>query len=292
MSNDFGPVSPVTTLTYIAHWISQTRQSRTCLSGIFAIIFQSGREPVQSPNRILERIRKGEKALGLAMQYPSEQMVEAAGRMGLDFISLDGQHGVISPSDVETICRIADGYGITPAMRVPDQEESTLFTYLDRGMRMITVPNLLTAEEAERLVKHCYYGPVGRRSATSQRVIFASGGDTSDMRDVYAFTNENTIVVPQLESITAFENLDAILEVNGIDYFAGGPQDIAQSMGYPGQPNHPACVEAFETACEKVRTAGKHMISDVTESIDVFATVHEGVKAMMTAHGRESNLRT
>ena len=63
-------------------------------------------------------------------------------------------------------------------------------------------------------------------------------------------------------------------------------------MGYHGQPNHPACVEAFETACEKVRAAGKHMISDVTESIDVFATVHEGVKAMMTTHGRESNLRT
>lgn len=245
---------------------------------------------MQSPNRILERVRAGQKALGLAMQYPYLQMVEAAARMGLDFVSLDGQHGVISPADVETVCRVADGYGVTPAMRVPDQEESTLFLYLDRGIRMVTVPNLQTAEEAERLVRYCFYGPVGRRSATSQRVIFGSGGDATDMRKVFDFTNENTIVVPQLESITAFENLDEILEVDGIDYFAGGPQDIAQSMGYHGQPDHPACVEAYQAACEKVRAAGKHMIGDVTESIDVFAAVHDGVRTMLARHDRESGL--
>ena len=126
---------------------------------------------MQSPNRILERIRSGEKALGLAMQYPSEVLVEGAARMGLDFVSIDGQHGVVSPEMIEGVCRVADGFGITPAMRVPDQSESTLFLYLDRGMKMITVPNLQTAEEAEKLVQYTYYYPKGRRSATSQRVI-------------------------------------------------------------------------------------------------------------------------
>jgi len=121
-------------------------------------------------------------------------------------------------------------------------------------------------------------------------VIFSSGGDATDPRNFFNFTNENTIVVPQLESITAFENLEEILEVDGIDYFAGGPLDIAQSMGHHGQPNHPACVEAFEEACQKVRDAGKHMISDVTSSVDVFAAVHDGVKAMLASHGRESEL--
>ena len=97
---------------------------------------------MQSPNRILERIREGKKALGLAMQYPQEYLIEAAGRMGLDFVSLDGQHGVMSPELIETMCRVADGYGITVGVRVPDQEESTLFLYLDRGVKMIIVPNL------------------------------------------------------------------------------------------------------------------------------------------------------
>ncbi|MBK34973.1 MAG: hypothetical protein CME26_05515 [Gemmatimonadetes bacterium] len=245
---------------------------------------------MQSPNRIIERAKKGEKALGLAMQYPAEQWVEIAGRMGLDFVSFDGQHGVVTHQQVETLCRIANGYGITPTMRVPDQEESTLFLYLDRGIRGVTVPNLRNAEEAERLVKFCFYGPIGRRSATSQRVIFSSGGDSSGMRDIYNFTNENTLVVPQLESKEAFDNLDEILQVDGINYFAGGPQDIAQSMGFHGEPNHPECVAAFNEACDKVRAAGKHMLGDVTESIDVYEAVHTAGKELLENHGRESGI--
>ena len=48
--------------------------------------------------------------------------------------------------------------------------------------------------------------------------------------------------MPQLESITAYENLDEILKVDGIEAFAGGPNDLAQSMGFPGQPDHPDCL--------------------------------------------------
>ena len=245
---------------------------------------------MKSPNRILERARKGEKALGLAMQYPAPQWVEIAARMGFDFISIDGQHGVVTHEQIETICSLADGYGITPSMRVPDEAESTLFLYLDRGMKMITVPNLTTAEQAERLVRYCYYGPLGRRSATSMRVILSAGGDSRDSREFFDFTNENTIVVPQLESKEAFDNLDEILEVDGLEYFAGGPQDIAQSMGYHGQPDHPACIEAFDEACAKVRASGKHMISDITESIDVFAAVYGAGKTLLEEHGRECGL--
>ncbi len=246
---------------------------------------------MQSPNRILERVRNGEKALGLSMQYPAEQWVEIAARMGFDFVSFDGQHGVVTHQQIETMCRLADGYGITPTMRVPDEHESTLFLFLDRGIRMATVPNLRTAEEAERLVKYCFYGPIGRRSATSQRVIFGSGGDSSDSKHVFNFANENTIIVPQLESKEAFDNLDEILEVDGLDYFAGGPQDIAQSMGYHGEPNHPESVAAFNAACDKVRAAGKHMISDVTESIDVYASVYDASKEFLESHGRECGLK-
>ena len=121
-------------------------------------------------------------------------------------------------------------------------------------------------------------------------MIFGSGGDNSDMKHVYNFTNENTLIVPQLESKEAFDNLDEILEVDGIDYFAGGPQDIAQSMGFHGEPSHPEPVAAFNAACEKVRAAGKHMISDVTESIDVFAAVYGAGKEFLAKHGRDCGL--
>ena len=48
-------------------------------------------------NKILERISRGEKALGMGMSHPSEELVELAARMGLDFVNFDGQHTPITP---------------------------------------------------------------------------------------------------------------------------------------------------------------------------------------------------
>jgi len=239
-----------------------------------------------TPNRILERYRNGEKAIGVQMGFVSEIVIEVAAKMGMDFISLDGQHGALTLPTIETVCRICDGFGITPAMRVVDQSEAAILTALDRGMRMITVPNLQTVEEAEQMVQFGFYGPLGRRSAMSQRVAY-SLDDTSDSQAIFEFTNDNTIIVPQLESKTSFDNLDEILQVDGLEFFAGGPQDIAQSMGLPGQPNHPESVAAYEAACEKVRAAGKHMISDVTVSVDAFGAIYKAGRALLEEHGRE-----
>jgi 2-keto-3-deoxy-L-rhamnonate aldolase RhmA len=81
-------------------------------------------------NKILERIRAGEKALGLLMIDPSELLVELAGRMGLDFVMFDGQHWPLAPQRLGALCAIADGFDVTPIMRVADQCETTILSSL------------------------------------------------------------------------------------------------------------------------------------------------------------------
>ena len=93
-----------------------------------------------TPNRILERYHNGEKAIGIQMSFVSEVVIEVAAKMGMDFISLDGQHGALTLPTIETVCRLCDAYGMTSAMRVVDQSEAAILTALDRGMQMITVP--------------------------------------------------------------------------------------------------------------------------------------------------------
>ena len=78
-------------------------------------------------------------------------MVELAGRCGLDFVSFDAQHDPLTPAEIGEMCRIADPYGMTVSMRIPDGAESTILSYLDRGVRVITIPNLLTGEQAKEL---------------------------------------------------------------------------------------------------------------------------------------------
>ena len=238
-------------------------------------------------NRILERTSRGEKALGLNMSEPSEELVELAGRMGLDFVHFDGQHSPFSPEAVDRLCRVADGFGITPTMRVPDHQESTILSYLDRGIRQITVPNLQTKEEALALVKYSFYAPIGLRSATSLRTAFNLEADRPKL---FADVNANTMLVPQLESATALDNLDEILTVDGIDYFTKGLEDLAQSMGLPGQHTHPRVQQAWQEAQDRVRAAGKGFLEDVSETVPVVGAVHAAAVELLEKHGRSSKL--
>jgi hypothetical protein len=47
--------------------------------------------------------------------------------------------------------------------------------------------------------------------------------------------------------VAVLEHLDAILAVPGIDLYSIGPNDFAQSLGYPGQLDHPEVVKAKRT---------------------------------------------
>ena len=110
-----------------------------------------------SVNRIRKPIHDRRKALGISLTDPSAEMVELAGRVGLDFVHFDGHHAPLTPERMGLLCQFADGFGITPTMRVPNQRESTILSYLDKGVRVIIVPNLQTREEAEALIRHAYY---------------------------------------------------------------------------------------------------------------------------------------
>ena len=240
-------------------------------------------------NNCLTRIRNGEKALGLAMSDPSEELVELAGRIGLDFVGFDGQHSPITPERVGQLCRVAIGFGVTPIMRVPDGRESTILSYLDRGIRQITVPNLQTREEAEALVKYSYFAPLGLRSATSLSMVFHQ--DTASRADLMADVNANLVVVPQIESATCVDNLEDILQVDGLQYFAEGREDMAQSLGLPGGHADPRVDEAYARARTKLKAAGKEMWIDHLESIDVAQLVRGGAEDLLREHNREPQMK-
>ena len=108
-------------------------------------------------------------------------------------------------------------------------------------------------------------------------------------KNLYDFVNKNTLILPQLESITAFNNLDSILKVEGINFFSGGPEDIAQSMGFPGEPQHPEVLKAFSDACEKVRSSGKFMMEDIMEMISVNDLIIKEAADLLKKHGRKPN---
>ena len=230
-------------------------------------------------NKIIEKMDKGEKAVGLSLSFYADEMVELAGAMGLDFVNYDGQHAPVTPETIDRFCRMCDGWGVTPTMRVPDQIPSNILNYIDRGIKAITVPFVNTRAEAEAVVDCCYFAPKGHRSYTSKRVM--RFGLVDDLKDMMDRTNDDLLVFPQIEDIKAYNNLDEILKVDGIKVFAGGPNDLAQSMGHPGQPDHPDCLKVTDEGTAKIHAAGKFRNEDVMISVDATIAVRDAMRSML-----------
>ena len=230
-------------------------------------------------NKIIEKMDKGEKAVGISLSFYADEMVELASAMGLDFVNYDGQHAPVTPETIDRFCRLCDGWGVTPTMRVPDQIPSNILNYIDRGIKAITVPFVNTRAEAEAVVDCCYFAPKGHRSYTSKRVM--RFGLVDDLKDMMDRTNDDLLVMPQIEDIKAYNNLDEILKIDGIKVFAGGPNDLAQSMGHPGQPDHPDCLKVTDEGTAKIHAAGKFRNEDVMISVDATIAVRDAVKSML-----------
>lgn len=72
-----------------------------------------------------------------------------------------------------------------------------------------------------------------------------------------AEANDELCLLIQVESRTALENLDAILEVDGIDGVFIGPADLSASLGYPDDAGHPDVQRVIEQSIRRIRAAGK-----------------------------------
>lgn len=72
-----------------------------------------------------------------------------------------------------------------------------------------------------------------------------------------AQANDELCLLIQVESKTALDNLDEILEVEGIDGVFIGPADLSASLGYPDNAAHPDVQRIIEQSIRRIRAAGK-----------------------------------
>ena len=212
-------------------------------------------------NNIIEKMRKGEIAFGCQFNSPAAEQVELLGIAGYDYVIFDGEHGSFTLSDLEEQSRVAQMCGLTPVGMVPDVELPTIHSFLERGIMGIHGPNITTEEDAQKLAEGCRYAPEGRRSLSFSRATHFGFGPPRP--EYMAHANSQIVVMALIEHVDALDNLDGILSVEGIDFYGIGPKDLAQSMGLPGQMEHPRVKEFTKQVTDAVHAAGKKMSHEV-----------------------------
>ena len=64
------------------------------------------------------------------------------------------------------------------------------------------------------------------------------------------------MIIIQLEGKEAILDIDNILKIEGIDIIFIGPYDLSQSLGVPGQVDHPLVIEAMNDIVQRARALG------------------------------------
>ncbi len=212
-------------------------------------------------NRMLAKIKAGEKVVGLQIPFYSPDLVELMGIAGIDYVFVDCEHGSFSLSDVEAMCRAAELAGVTPIVRVVNIEPSTILGFLVRGAMGIIGPHIRTKAQAEQLVKACLFSPQGMRSYGNARGDYYGTYDPPSEHMHRA--NEEMFICGMIEEEEGFRNLPEILTVDGLDFFKFGIHDISLDMRLPGEFDHPKVKRAIGRATEQIRAAGKMVTDDM-----------------------------
>ena len=119
--------------------------------------------------------------------------------------------------------------GPVPLARVPWNEPGIIGKALDAAAMGIICPLVNTAGRGPgSIVAAMRYPPLGSRSHGAIRAGVYGEAGTS-----YKTANDDVVCMPMIETEQAVRNIDAILDVPGIDAVYVGPGDLGLSMGLP-----------------------------------------------------------
>lgn len=197
----------------------------------------------------MKRLKEQQLLLGTMLTLPSPETAEMISKCGFDWLFLDGEHGPASMLDWQRVMQAVGGRSAC-VFRVPAANEVHIKKALDIGADGIIVPMIISAEQARDAVSWSRYPPVGKRGIGLAR----AHGYGLDFADYMTRANKDIAVILQIEHIDAVDNVNAIVDVEGVDAIFIGPYDLSASMGKTGQIDDPgvcAAIDRVAAVCQR-----------------------------------------
>ncbi|HAI12168.1 MAG TPA: hypothetical protein DCM28_10725 [Phycisphaerales bacterium] len=150
--------------------------------------------------------------------------MEILGQGIFGHLILDAQHGQWSIESLRHAIRAASIIGTKVTIRLPVRGHWMIESLLDAGCESLLIPMVNTSQQAIEAVRACYYPPMGIRSQSSCRASLLNGSD-----DRKTFNDRFELLV-MIEHIDAMEQLQQIVELQGITGCFIGPTDLTSSL--------------------------------------------------------------
>lgn len=240
-------------------------------------------------NPLRERIQSEKPVFGL---FVSEFYTPWIGTIlhaaHYDFCIFDLEHGALSLPQISAMVAGFQGNCCTPLVRIPAIRREIILPLMDLGVGGIMAPGVETAEEVEQCIEFMKYPPLGSRGLSLSR---PHAGFAPTNREQYLTeTNRRNILIIQIESAKAVENLEAILGVPGIDVVFVGCSDLSLSLGVANDPTqgklHTTLTHVVKTAQKRGIASGanvtqKRLINELLPAGLRFITCSTDTKAFL-----------
>lgn len=198
-----------------------------------------------------KKLSLGQPLLGTLVTMSSPEVAEMLSLIGFDWLWIDMEHAPLSLDQVRALLQ-ASAERSSSLVRIPVNDEVWIKRVLDLGAEGIIVPQVKSAQEADKAIKAAKYPPQGTRSVGIARAHAYGINFDSYVRQC----NDDVAVLLQIEHTDAVQNIDSILQVEGIDGIIIGPYDLSGSFGKLGQLQDKQIQDAIETVKQACQKAG------------------------------------
>jgi 2-dehydro-3-deoxyglucarate aldolase/4-hydroxy-2-oxoheptanedioate aldolase len=185
------------------------------------------------------------------------KMVEIIGLQGgYDAVWLDQEHCALTLADIQQATRGAKGAGLDTFVRLAPTDYATVMRPLEAGAGGVMAAQVRSARQTEEIVQWAKFHPRGLRGINNSGIDGAYG--TIPFAEYLRKSNLETFIAIQIEHVNALEDVNQIAAVKDVDILFVGPADLSQSMGLPGEWNHPRMWQALEQVAKATRNHGIH----------------------------------
>jgi 4-hydroxy-2-oxoheptanedioate aldolase len=117
------------------------------------------------------------------------------------------------------------------------------------------VPHVMSVSDTQSIIRHTKFHPLGLRPMDGGN---ADGAFCNvDFSEYLKQANEQRFTIFQIEDVEPLSQLEELIALPGLDVVFFGPGDFSQSLGVPGQFDHPVLVETRRRIAELAVKHGK-----------------------------------
>ncbi|MFL2646511.1 MAG: HpcH/HpaI aldolase family protein [Dehalococcoidia bacterium] len=167
----------------------------------------------------------------------------------LDYVVIDSEHGSRDRKEIQELCQMLRDINVVPIVRIPVPMAHWVAMALDAGAAGILVPYCETVEEVQECVATAKWHPL--KGEYLRRAVEENILPSDDSKKYLEARHAETIIIIGIESEPAYQRLDTLLEVDGIDGIFVGPNDMTTSLGIPDQVTNPKYLDVISNIIEK-----------------------------------------